>query len=165
MKKELHMLMWQVTKMYFGRNFLLFDELGVHPRQIPILITIKNNDGISQKKIAESLMVSAPSVAVSLKRLEKNGLITKNTDSADQRIFRIYLSQKGRDALEKAENIMQQLYFEAFKDFTTEELVLLKRFLVNIKTNLSEVVDETQFHIKPHFTEKERHNEANNEIS
>ena len=63
---------------------------------MPILEAVKENDGCTQNELAERLHVSAPSVTNSIKRLEKNGFVTKETDERDCRRSNIRITEKGR---------------------------------------------------------------------
>ena len=57
-------------------NKLLSDR-GIHFGQPPLLFTLRQLGRCSQKDLAKSLCVSPASIAVSLKRMEKAGLIMR----------------------------------------------------------------------------------------
>ena len=60
-------LLHRYTEVNFGR----LKDLGVHPGQLPFLNIISHREGISQRELAECLHVKPPTVAVTVKRLEK----------------------------------------------------------------------------------------------
>ena len=64
-------LLHRYTEVNFGR----LKALGVHPGQLPFLNIISHREGISQRELAECLHVKPPSVAVTVKRLEKADVI------------------------------------------------------------------------------------------
>lgn len=57
--------------------------------QLPMLEYIWLHDGCTQVEVAQALDVSAASVAVSTKRLQKAGLLVKKTDEKDLRVKRL----------------------------------------------------------------------------
>lgn len=139
---HLHFLMEEVSRIYFARNFKLFEKIEIHPGQVPLLMTIRFNDGLSQKELANSLYVSPPTVAVSLKRMEKVGLIKKQDDEHDMRVTRVYITEKGIDTVEKIREVTDEIEQETFAGFSIEEKLLFKRLLMQIKDNLFKVSDE-----------------------
>jgi DNA-binding MarR family transcriptional regulator len=85
----------------FGYRHLLhklFADMGAHPGQAAALSMLAADDGISQRDLAERLHVSAPNVTALLQKLEKAGVVTRETDSEDQRVTRIFLTKQGRAA-------------------------------------------------------------------
>ena len=58
-------------------------ESGLFLGQLPMLEYIWLHDGCTQVEVAQALDVSAASVAVSTKRLQKAGLLVKKTDEKE----------------------------------------------------------------------------------
>ncbi len=84
-------LLHRYTEVNFGR----LKDMGVHPGQLPFLNIISHKEGISQRELAECLHVKPPTVAVTVKRLEKADVIYRRPDPNDMRVSRIYLTEKG----------------------------------------------------------------------
>ena len=63
----------------------LLSDTGVWGSQIPVLLHVERNPGCTQTDIAEHLGVSSPSIATSIKRLQKAGMLEKRADEADMR--------------------------------------------------------------------------------
>ena len=143
-QNDIHTLMAQIMRLYFSRNFTLFEKIDLHPGQVPILNTMARIDGLSQKEIADRLCVTAPTVAVSLKRLERAGYVVRRPDKNDQRISRNYITQKGRDCVRQIDDIIAQVDQETFAGFTPEEKMLMRRLFLIMKENLSKVSDEME---------------------
>ena len=99
---SLHGKFVQLTHLYYRNTFKILSETGIHPKQIPLLILLDKRDGMSQKEISEELHISAPTVAVSMKRMEKAGIIERRNDEHDQRMVRIYLTAQGKEMIEKS---------------------------------------------------------------
>ena len=58
----------------------MLSDTGVWGSQIPILLHVERNPGCNQTDIAEHLGVSSPSIATSIKRLQKAGMLEKRAD-------------------------------------------------------------------------------------
>ena len=93
----------------------------LHFSQVAIMKTIEQNENCTQSTIAERLCVTPASVAVSTKRLQKAGLITKTVDSDNQRCKRLALTEKGREAIEHHISLFRDYDELIFSEFTEEE--------------------------------------------
>ena len=80
-------------------------------------------------------------MAVMLQRMEKADLICRRQDERDQRVTRVYLTEKGREVHRDVQRMIETIDRESLSDFTREEVLLLKRFLRQIKENLTAVCD------------------------
>lgn len=114
-----------------------FADKGVHNGQMPLLKMIGSHQASTQKELADLLHVSPASIAVSLKRLQKQGLITKAADSGDLRYNRIALTDEGKQTVSRTRETFDDLDKRVFKDFTEEELIQLDSYVCRMIKNLS----------------------------
>lgn len=126
----------------FLRNFQQMSEMDLHPGQAAMLKCLQRQDGLSQSQLAKNLHIKPPTVAVTIKRMEKSGLLNRRPDPQDQRKTLIYLSEKGRDMLDKIKEIMEVNDQELFEGFTEAELCLLRRFLLHMMENMARTMPE-----------------------
>lgn len=136
-ENSLPILFGQVAHLQLLQAYNLLEELGVHPKQVPALMVLRAHEGISQKELVELLHVKPPTVAVTVKRLERSGYVERRGDSADQRISRIYLTEYGKQITEQIPSRMKQVEDEAIEGFTQEELLLMRRLLLQMRDNLT----------------------------
>ncbi|MCR4431741.1 MAG: MarR family transcriptional regulator [Tepidanaerobacteraceae bacterium] len=104
-----------------------------------ILFSLKyevRNMAASQKDIAQMLGISPPTVAISLKRMEKAGLVRKIVDENDLRRNLITLTDKGLQLLEECENTFYEIDRNIFNGFSDEEREQLKKFYIRMIYNL-----------------------------
>ena len=92
---------------YFGQHF--------------ILLLLKDNGGMSQKELADSLNIKPSTINVVLKRMEKSGLLRREPDKEDMRRTHIYLTQKGEDSYYECVRITKQIREKCFWGFTDTE--------------------------------------------
>lgn len=114
-----------------------FRDNGIYFGQPPILEYLSRNPDATQKEIADFLSISASSMAVSVKRMEKAGLLMRVSDKNDLRRNNLKLTQKGTELLDFAHETFDRIDEVTFRGFTPEELVMLKSFLSRMKENLA----------------------------
>ena len=74
-------------------------SVGLYFGQPMILDYVLQHDACTQKELAEAMHISAASIAVSIKRIEKAGLITRTPDETDSRKNHLSVTQKGQGRL------------------------------------------------------------------
>ena len=107
--------------------------------QIPVLGLLAYKDGLSQREIAEHLRIKPPTVNVTVQRLEKAGFLFRKADEKDQRVSRIYLTEKGKQAKERGMKRVEENEKILFDGFSDAELCLLRRFLEQITANIDKI--------------------------
>ena len=121
---------------YMEVNFGRLKDLGVHPGQLPFINAISHKEGISQRELAEHLHVKPPTVAVTMKRLEKAEVIYRTPDPNDMRVSRIYLTEKGNQVAEQIEIVVRANEKALTAGFSEEEVELAKSFFDRMMQNL-----------------------------
>lgn len=109
---------------------------GLYFGQPQILEYVTEHNNCTQKDIAAAMHISPPSAAVSLKRIEKAGLITRTTDKSDSRKNLISITEKGRIALAEFRKICDTTDKEMFRNFTEEDMEALHSLLLRLHENL-----------------------------
>ena len=116
-------------------------SLGIHPSQHHFLMHIAKNGDCTQNSIAEAMEISAATVAVSLKKLEKGGYIEKKISQSDSRSNLIALTDKGVDVVEKSREMFEQVDREMFATITEEEQQQFHNIMDRIISNLKSMED------------------------
>lgn len=89
-------LLAQVSQAYRTLSDTFMDRIGMHRAQATLLCRLFVNNGMTQSEIAEQLCVQGATVTNILQRLEEAGLVTRQRDSEDNRLVRVYLTEAGR---------------------------------------------------------------------
>lgn len=132
----------RLIRMYYSRIQSQLVEVGLYRGQPPILMLLYKNDGMSQKEMARALNLSPATLTVTLKRMEKAGLVLREMDEHDQRILRVHLSEKGREMCETGESRIGVVTAELLEGFTLEEQQQLNEYLGRIARNMERVVEK-----------------------
>jgi DNA-binding MarR family transcriptional regulator len=69
---------------------------GVVPGQFPALLCLYEEDGLTQAEIGSRVQIEQPTIAKTLQRMERDGLVRRAPDPDDRRRVRIYLTQQAR---------------------------------------------------------------------
>lgn len=112
-------------------------EIGVYYGQPPILRYLREHGECSQTEIARALNVSAASMAVSIKRMQKAGLLEKKTDDSDMRYNRIKLTPLGIEKEKQCLDIFDGVSERMIDGFTEKEKQTLKDYFERMTANLS----------------------------
>lgn len=67
-------------------------SMGAWPGQIPIVLCLLAEEGLSQKELIKRTRIEQSTMAEHLDRMERDGLIRRVRDQQDRRVYRIYLS-------------------------------------------------------------------------
>lgn len=130
---------WVIRLMhgYSSINFKRFRDLGIHPGQLPVLRVVHEHEGLSLRELADQLHIKPPTVTVTVKRLEKAGLVCKRTDSEDMRIVRIYETEKGSILEKEIRSLSMESERIMTDGFSQEELELMCDFFRRMTDNLA----------------------------
>jgi DNA-binding MarR family transcriptional regulator len=102
---------------------------GLTPIQHLILEALWEKDGLSAGDIGKKLVFDGATLSGVLDRLATGGWVTKEPDSEDKRVLRIYLTSKSKDLKPQLSEERDQTNNYLLDRFTLEEKVLLKRLL------------------------------------
>lgn len=114
-------------------------QTGVYRSQHQILMMLSDHNNASQKELAERLYVSTATIAVTVKKLEKGGFITRIVDQEDNRMNKLCLTEKGKHMVKISREYFLNVEEQMFHDFSKEELTVMEQFLNRIYDNLSQI--------------------------
>ena len=114
------------------------EQNGIYFGQPPILEYIRDHADCTQAELAEFLQVSPPSVATSVKRMQKSGLLEKRLDERDLRINRLRITPLGESRLTSCRRDFDGVDAMLFRGFTQEECALFEESLNRTIQNLSQ---------------------------
>jgi DNA-binding MarR family transcriptional regulator len=118
-----------------------FDEraraIGVTRPQWQVLSILNRNEGINQGGLADILEVEPITAGRMIDRLQDAELVERRADPEDRRAWRLYLTARGRELLNKLLPFSAQTVEIALDGIDEEDRALLKAMLGRIRTNLS----------------------------
>ena len=141
-KLKYEMEFTRVIRMYYGRMQAQLAEVGIYRGQPPIMGLLYQHDGMSQKEMASALNLSPATMTVTLKRMEKAGLVRREMDEHDQRILRVHLSEQGKQMWLKSADQIRCVTEELLEGFTPEEERQMREYLYRIARNMERAVEK-----------------------
>lgn len=119
------------------------NETKLHKSQHRLLMTLARlGNNVSQRDLAETLNITPAAVAVTLKKLEKNGLVGRKMAEKDNRYNEVVLTEKGKKIVKESYKVFKYADEKMFDGFSMEELDAFEGYLNRIKDNLSKKMEE-----------------------
>lgn len=119
------------------------DKLEITYPQYLVLLVLWEHDGIGVNEIAQKLILNTNTITPLLKRMESQGLLSRERSSNDERKVIVRLTEKGMLMQNAAAEIPQQLGNEIVSSaISVEDLLLLKDKLYAIIDYLNKKTDE-----------------------
>ena len=105
-------------------------ESGVAGMQWFVLVMLGRRDGLSQGELIQEYEMDPSRVTRNAKSLEANGFILRERAPEDNRVVRMYLTDKGRELLwSKLPRVNEELRRRVHSVLSDEELRELRRML------------------------------------
>ncbi len=111
--------------------------LGLAPAQFMVLLELWREEGLTQKDLVGRLDVEQATMAATLARMERDGLIERRPDQADARARRIQLTVRARALQEPALAAAKSVNARALAGFSEAEREVLLSGLRRIVGALS----------------------------
>ncbi len=130
----------KMEKLHILRRIILQKataDIGLYLGQLPVLEHVRANNGCTQAELAEKMFVSPASIALSTKRMEKEGLLEKHVDENNLRRNQLTITEKGRKLSTECRKIFDEVDAKMFSGFTDEELEQFMKFLDKMLSNIT----------------------------
>jgi Transcriptional regulators len=126
------MLIHIVTHIHMDRIRTNLERYGVQRTYGPILKELSMSEGMTQKKLAENMRITAPSMSINLQKMETAGFLLRKPDDNDMRQMKLYLTDKGRETAEKADREIALANDKLVEALSDDEKSEFKRLLIKI---------------------------------
>lgn len=116
-------------------------ELGFSPGQYPILVALWAEDGLTQRQLVDRLDIEQATMANTLARMERDGLVERRPHPTDKRAQLLFLTERARGMQEEAEQAAraaEDAMFSGFRRFERELVLEYMRWLVENARKLEE---------------------------
>ena len=113
-------------------------ETNLHKSQHRLIMTLNRLGAyVSQRELAEALNITPAAVAVTLKKMEKMGLVSRTVQEEDNRYNEVELTEKGKKIVKESQKIFRYADEKMFSGFSFEELEAFEAYLIRINENLA----------------------------
>ena len=111
-------------------------QYGVTPEQCAVMFCLWEKDGVTPKGLSFEVSKDAPTTVRILEKLIKKGLVRRESDPADKRSYRIYVTPSGNALREKIRATLKDQMEIILKGIDNKELQLLMKLLKQMYANL-----------------------------
>jgi len=137
--ESIRYLLTRICKLSRDRSRVLMAEIGIHCGQGIALRQLWRTDGLTQSELAHRLHVAPATVTIALQRMERIGLIKRRSDQRDQRVSRVFLTDRGRSLRANVEGNWSKLEEQMLAGFSSTEREVMREYLLRIRANLDDV--------------------------
>ena len=114
--------------------------LGISPAQFPILLELWQKDGLSQQELVERTDLKQATIANTLARMERDGLITREPNPDDARSRLIMLTEQARALQQQSTEIAKAINQTALSDLSADEQKLFLEMAAKIVARQQEMI-------------------------
>lgn len=120
----------------------LFSQRGIQHGEAFALPLLSQNEGISQRDLADVLHLSPPRVSMILRSLEISGAIVRRTDETDRRLTRVFLTPKGRRREKDQRALLGEYVNRTIGALSEADRLELERLLTELADRTRDVLRE-----------------------
>lgn len=113
-------------------------QLPIDVGQIPVLMQVYRNPGITQDGISANARLDKGTTARCLNQLEDAGIVRRETDENDRRINHIHATDDGMLIKACVFDIIKELHIVLYEGFSEEEIEDLNNMAERMTCNMSE---------------------------
>lgn len=153
---ELLLILSQFIRLYQKGMYRARLPFVPHRGQNRVLHIIANNDGLSQKELAELLDIRSASISELLNKLERSNLIVREKDETDKRFMHVFLSAEGRELVNDSQeqDDFAEMIFGGLSDEEKRTLyAILKKLCAAFEVQQLLEEEDSDERLPPHLRE------------
>ena len=136
------MMTHEVSKLFRDIINREVEKLGILNSYRQLLFCLGRKDGVNQLEHVRETHLKAPTISVTLKSMEADGLVVRKTDEKDARVIHVYLTEKGRQTDDRIREIHHELDRIMAAGIPQEELDALVSTLKKMRDNMLKITAE-----------------------
>ncbi|CAN5325931.1 MarR family transcriptional regulator [soil metagenome] len=113
------------------------EALGVVPGQFAQLLALYEQDGLTQAELCERVRIEQPTMAGTLNRMQRDGLIRRVPDAEDGRRARVLLTARARGLEADLVTAAREVNVSATRGLTDSQVAVFMQTLAQLIDNLS----------------------------
>ncbi len=112
--------------------------LGLAPAHMPVMFALGDGRELSQKALAEAAAIEQPTMAATLARMERDGLVLRRPNPADRRAALFSLTPEAREQADAVYTVAFEVNDAALAGLTQEERAAFLGMLARVVAALGE---------------------------
>ena len=127
----------RATKALRGAEATEMARFGCQPPQNLVLDALADRDGLTPGELAKHLGASGPTAVKMAQRMEANGLVVRRRDDPDERLVRVYLTERGRELQTTIAGAVDRVAKAALTGLSERDRAMIWRTLSVVRGNLA----------------------------
>ena len=117
-----------------------FNKFGydITPEQFTVLMTLKENNGMYQRQLANYTFKDRPNITRIVSILEQKGYIFSQIASDGRQVKKLFITEKGKEECERILPVVLNLWNTMVEKISEEEITYLLKIVDKIEKNLRE---------------------------
>ena len=137
MEKEIEEYFREISLSMYEKIEERLSRYGLVKGQARLLLLIRDNDGCSQKELAQIVGIKYSSMSERLNKLERSKYIERVADEDNLKFNRIFITPEGKTAATQCRRILREVDEHMFKGISKKDKVQFETCLNKIIKNLS----------------------------
>jgi MarR family transcriptional regulator for hemolysin len=104
-------------------------HFGVTQGQLPVLCCLNEKEGQTQSELCKNIQVEQPTMANTLRRMERDGLICRSASEHDGRQSQIFISPQVRPVIEVLQAKRDEVISRMLREMSVEERDTFERLV------------------------------------
>lgn len=135
MEKDINDYFREITQNLYLQVEERLSKYGLVKGQAQLLLIIRDNEGCTQKDLANYFNVKYSSMSERLNKLEHLGYIERSHDGDNLKYKRINITAEGKTAAIQCRRILNDIENKLFEGFSEKEITQLEKFLNRVLEN------------------------------
>ena len=110
-----------------------------------IMMSLAKRDAVTQLNLVRETHLKAPTVSVTLQKLERDGYVERRPDNYDLRAIRVYLTEKGKDYNRYIVSRVRKEEVAVLQCLTEAENKQLFRLLARLREHMIDERENSKF--------------------
>ncbi len=111
------------------KNVLSEAGVSITPAQSGILFLLKKKDGRTMSELSQELTLDNSTLTGLVDRLERLDLVKRNAGTADRRASHVFITNRGREEIDRASTVIRRVNEQIKADFKEGEVEAFKKIL------------------------------------
>lgn len=114
----------------------LRENVGVTFGQWKVIVMLANQNGLTQKEIADRLGLEGPTLIPIIDKMEQEGLLVRKVDPDDRRNNRIYRTEKADELWDRMIECARRIREVSLRGIPEQDISIMRKVLEKISENL-----------------------------
>ena len=139
MEKDINDYFREITQNLYLQVEERLAKYGLVKGQAQLLLMIRDNDGCTQKDLANYFRVKYSSMSERLNKLETLGCIERSIDDDNSKYKRIFITAAGKTAATQCRKIQNEFNAILYKGFTKKDMKQLESYMEKLNSNIENI--------------------------